>query len=302
MEVLWLGHPDCHDVHRVGAKAATLSRLVASYRIPPGFCVTAAAYAQWAACTGRRPPALATQALPAGLSNALASAYRGLATRCGVADPGVAVRSSAVDEDGATLSFAGQYETYLHVVGVDAVAAAVVRCWTSGRTARALAYRRGQGLSGEGMRLAVLIQQLVLGDAAAVVFSANPVTGSRDEVVINAGWGLGESIVRGTVTPDTYVIRKSDLAVVSRAIADKRRMTVLAPAGTHEVPVPRLQQRTPSIDDGQGRRVGASGPGPGVSHGLARGYRVCLPRPRIVSAPVSAHYDAGCLLSKEVRR
>jgi phosphoenolpyruvate synthase/pyruvate phosphate dikinase len=251
MEVLWLGHPDCHDVNRVGAKAANLSRLVASYRIPPGFCVTAAAYSQWAECTGSSHPALATQAIPAGLYNALASAYRGLAKRCGVADPGVAVRSSAVDEDGATLSFAGQYETYLNVVGVDAVAEAVVRCWTSGRTARALAYRRGQGLSGKGMRLAVLIQQLVLVDAAAVVFSANPVTGSRDEVVINAGWGLGESIVRGTVTPDTYVIRKSDLAVVSRDIAEKRRMTVLAPAGTHEVPVPRRQQRTPSIDDGQ---------------------------------------------------
>src|SRR5215813_2866764 len=132
-----------------------------------------------------------------------------------------------------TRSFAGQYETYLNVVGVDAVAEAVVRCWTSGRTARALAHRRWQGLSGQGMRLAVLIQQLVPGDAAAVVFSANPVTGRRDEVVINAGWGLGESLVRGTVTPDTYVIRKSDFAVVSRAIADKRRMTVLAPAGTH---------------------------------------------------------------------
>ena len=94
------------------------------------------------------------------------------------------------------------------------------------RTARALAYRRGQGLSTEGVRLAVLVQQLVPADAAAVVFSANPVTGSRDEVVIKAGWGLGESIVSGTVTPDTYVIRKSDLAVVSRDIAEKRRMTI----------------------------------------------------------------------------
>ena len=78
-----------------------------------------------------------------------------------------------------------------------------------------------------------------------------PVTGSRDEVVINAGWGLGESIVSGTVTPDTYVIRKSDLVVVSRAIAEKRRMTVLAPTGTHEVPVLRQHQRTSSIDDSQ---------------------------------------------------
>ena len=147
----------------------------------------------------------------------------------------------------------------------------------------------------------MLIQQLVLVDAAAVVFSANPVTGSRDEVVINAGWGLGESIVRGTVTPDTYVIRKSDLAVVSRAIAEKRRMTVLASAGTHEVPVPRRQQRAPSIDDGQGVELARLGMALECSHGLASGYRVYLPRPSIVSAPVSAHYCSGCLLSKELR-
>jgi phosphoenolpyruvate synthase/pyruvate phosphate dikinase len=251
MEVLWLGHADCHDVNRAGAKAAHLSRLTAAYRIPPGFCISAAAYAQWAGCTGDGPPALPPASIPPALYNALALAYRDLTAMCGVADLSVAVRSSAVDEDGATLSFAGQYETYLNIVGVGAVAEAIVRCWTSVRTAQALAYRRGQGLSTQGVRLAVLVQQLVPADAAAVVFSANPVTGNRNEVVINAGWGLGESIVSGTVTPDTYVIRKSDLVVVSRAIAEKRRRTVLAPAGTQEVLVPRQQQRTPSIDAGQ---------------------------------------------------
>jgi phosphoenolpyruvate synthase/pyruvate phosphate dikinase len=84
MEVLWLGHPDCHEVNRVGAKAANLSCLVASYRIPPGFCVTAAAYSQWAECAGSSHPALATQAIPAGLYNALASAYRGPRCSCAV--------------------------------------------------------------------------------------------------------------------------------------------------------------------------------------------------------------------------
>jgi pyruvate,water dikinase len=101
------------------------------------------------------------------------------------------------------------------------------------------------------VRLAVLVQQLVPADAAAVVFSANPVTGNHNEVLINATWGLGESLVGGTVTPDTYVIRKSDLAVVSRDIAEKRRMTVLAHEGTQEVAVPRTQQRSASIDHGQ---------------------------------------------------
>jgi phosphoenolpyruvate synthase/pyruvate phosphate dikinase len=251
MEILWLGHADCHDVNRAGAKAAHLSRLAAAYRIPPGFCISAAAYAQWAGCIGDGHSALPTASIPLALYNALASAYRDLAAMGGGVNLSVAVRSSAVDEDGATRSFAGQYETYLNIVGVDAVAEAVVQCWASVRTTRALAYRQEQGLSVAGVRLAVLVQQLIPADAAAVVFSANPVTGSRDEVVINAGWGLGESIVSGTVTPDTYVIRKSDLAVVCRDIAEKRRMTVLAPTGTHEVPVPRRHQRTPSMDDGQ---------------------------------------------------
>ncbi|HSF34353.1 MAG TPA: PEP/pyruvate-binding domain-containing protein [Candidatus Tectomicrobia bacterium] len=251
MEVLWLGHSDCHDVHRVGAKAANLSRLAACYRIPPGFCVSAEAYSRWVAFTNSSRPASPAQAISRPLYNALASAYRSLAAMCGVSDPKVAVRSSAVEEDGATRSFAGQYETYLNIVGVDAVAEAVVRCWTSVRTDRVLAYHRELGMTIEGVRLAVLVQQLIPADTSAVVFSANPVTGSRDEVVINAGWGLGESIVSGTVTPDSYVIRKSDLAVVSCDIAEKRRMTVLTHEGTQEVPVPRGQQRSPSIDDTQ---------------------------------------------------
>jgi len=120
----------------------------------------------------------------------------------------VAVRSSALDEDGAGASFAGQHETYLNVVGAAAVAEAVARCWASVRSSRALEYRRRQGFPLDGARIAVLVQQLIPADVSSVVFSANPVTGSRDEVMINASWGLGESIVGGTVTPDTYVVRR----------------------------------------------------------------------------------------------
>jgi phosphoenolpyruvate synthase/pyruvate phosphate dikinase len=251
MEVLWLGHADCHDVNRAGAKAAHLSRLASRYRIPPGFCITAQAYCQWAELIDSTRPASPTPSILLALADALASAYRDLGEICGVADPRVAVRSSAVDEDGFTHSFAGQHETYLNIVGAHAVAEAVVRCWISVRTARALAYRQQQGLSVAGAGLAVLIQQLVPADASAVVFSANPITRSNDEVMINASWGLGESIVSGTVTPDTYIVRKSDLAIGFRDIAEKRRMTVLAQHGTHEVPVPCRHQKTPSIDDGQ---------------------------------------------------
>jgi phosphoenolpyruvate synthase/pyruvate phosphate dikinase len=162
-----------------------------------------------------------------------------------------AVRSSAVDEDGATASFAGQHETYLNIVGAEAIIQAVIRCWESARSEHALEYRRRQGLSIEHVQIAVLVQQLVASDVSAVVFSANPITGHRDEVVINASWGLGESIVGGTVTPDTFVVRKSDLAVIQRVIADKQRMTVSAPRGTREVEVPRFLRKEVSLNDEQ---------------------------------------------------
>jgi pyruvate,water dikinase len=118
-------------------------------------------------------------------------------------------------------------------------------------TKRALAYRQWQRASLAATCLSVLVQQLVPADVSAVVFSANPVSGCDQEVMINASWGLGESLVGGTVTPDTFIVRKSDLVIDGRDIADKRRMTVLTPHGTHEVPVPREHQQRPSIDDVQ---------------------------------------------------
>jgi pyruvate,water dikinase len=144
-----------------------------------------------------------------------------------------------VDEDGALASFAGQHESYLNVVGAAAVGQAVARCWSSGQVERAVAYRRQRGLTAEGAGVGVLVQHLVPADVSAVVFSANPVSGSRDEIVITASWGLGESIVGGTTTPDTYVVRKDTVTLVSREIGQKASMTVLMPSGTREVDVPR---------------------------------------------------------------
>ena len=152
----------------------------------------------------------------------------------------VAVRSSVVDEDGTIVSFAGIHETYLNVAGTEAILQAIVRCWESARSPRALEYRRQQGLSLENVQLAVLVQQLIVSDVSIVAFSMNPITLNRAEVMINASWGLGESLVSGTVTPDTFVVRKSDLEVTSQTIADKGRMTVAVSGGTREVDVPRF--------------------------------------------------------------
>ena len=235
-EIVWLGAEACAATGVVGGKAANLSRLAGLHDVPPGFCLTARAFAS------ERP------SLPVDLRAELAAAYRELGTRAGVAAPRVAVRSSAVDEDGADASFAGQHETYLNVVGEDAVAEAVVRCWESAASPRALEYRRQRGMACTPA-VAVLVQQMVPADVSAVAFSANPITGARDEVVINASWGLGESIVGGTVTPDCYVVK--DDAVISRAIADKLRMTVADEQGTREVDVPRFLRARPALEDGQ---------------------------------------------------
>jgi phosphoenolpyruvate synthase/pyruvate phosphate dikinase len=244
--VLWLGEPSCGDPELVGGKAASLSRLAAQYRVPPGFCLPASLCARWAGRAGGGGPSA-----PAELMDRVGAAYDLLADRCGRPDPPVAVRSSATDEDGATASFAGQYESFLNVAGADAVVEAIVRCWAVATSAHLTSYRQRHGLSEAGVLLPILVQQLVLADVAAVAFSANPVTGQRGEVMIDASWGLGESIVGGSVTPDTYVVRRTDRAILRRSVGAKRRMTLPVACGTREVDVPPPLQGAPALDDGQ---------------------------------------------------
>lgn len=236
MELVWLGDDDAHDPAVVGGKAASLSRLAAHHRVPPGFALPAHTLALAA-------PELARGVVPGPLRRLLDDGYARL-------EGGrVAVRSSAVDEDGDEHSFAGQHETFLNVEGGDAIAEAVLRCFASAFTARALDYRLHVGLPVDHIALAVLVQRQILADSAAVVFSANPVNGRVDELVINASYGLGESIVGGTTTPDTFVVRKSDLELLSRTIGEKRRMTVPVAGGTREVETPALLRGLPSITD-----------------------------------------------------
>lgn len=240
MEVRWLGAGNCHDGAVVGGKAASLSRLASAFPVPPGFVV----------------PALAVgSALAPAVVDAIDAAYVELGFQCGDPEPSVAVRSSALDEDGAESSFAGQHDTYLNVRGARAVVDAVHRCIQSAASVEAVSYRSTRGLTASDIRIAVLVQQLVPADAAAVAFSANPVTGDRDELMITSNWGLGESVVGGTVTPDTFVVRKAGLQLGVRDIAFKTEMTVRTELGTTEVPVPAELQTLPSLDDSQIRHI-----------------------------------------------
>ncbi|HEX7185794.1 MAG TPA: PEP/pyruvate-binding domain-containing protein [Thermoanaerobaculia bacterium] len=248
MQISWLGNQACHDPTRSGRKAAILSRLAAAdHPVPPGFCLTALrCFANPAA------PTCAT--LPAPLRGELKAAYERLCSRCGSADVPVAVRSSACDEDGAEASCAGQYESLLNVSGVEAVAEAVIRCWSSATSAHATSYRRERGLP-DAASLAVLVQQLVLADVSVVAFSANPVTGERNEVVIEATWGLGASLVGGAVTPDLYTVSRNRPRIIHRRLGEKALMTIRAPGGTREIEVPRVLRDRLTLSDGQAIEV-----------------------------------------------
>lgn len=142
-------------------------------------------------------------------------------------------------EDLPEMSFAGQQETYLNMRGEAMVLDAVKRCWASLWTARAIGYRACHNITPQDVSLAVVVQILVPADAAGILFTANPLTGARSQMMINAAWGLGEAIVGGHVTPDTLVVDKASGKVVEQKISKKDVMTICTLDGTREEPVPK---------------------------------------------------------------
>ncbi len=271
-----------------GGKGASLARLVvAGLPVPDGFHVTTAAYQQFvaendlqsriqaalqtadpaqpatleAASTQIRP-LFAQAAIPPAIIAEIEVAYASLNKASCILPPAscpVAVRSSATAEDLPDLSFAGQQETYLNVQGAEAVLNAVRRCWASLWTARAIGYRMQHGIDQETVSLAVIVQQLVPAEAAGVMFTANPFTGQRDQVMIGAAWGLGESVVGGTVTPDMLTLDKATGQVTARDTADKQVMTVRTSSGTTEQPTPEALRRAPVLDDTQAAELARLG-------------------------------------------
>jgi pyruvate,water dikinase len=259
------------DLETVGGKGASLARLTnAGLPVPDGFHITTAAYRQFVSAnhlqTGilaalgevdaSRPASLesasrairrlfAGATLPAELASAIVDAYGSLPG----ANPPVAVRSSATAEDLPEASFAGQQETYLNIRGADRLLAAVKNCWASLWTGRAISYRLRQGIPPESVALAVVVQLLVNAEAAGILFTANPLNARRDELVINAAWGLGEAVVGGAVTPDTIAVRKADRKIIRRETADKQVMTVRTENGTAEQPVPDGLRNIPVLSD-----------------------------------------------------
>jgi rifampicin phosphotransferase len=248
--------PQTFDAGLAGGKAANLGRLTgAGFPVPLGFVVGTSAYTAFAEAAGL-PDLIArtlagidpedsdrldragetiraafTEApLPADLSGGVLAAYAALGT-----DAYVAVRSSGTAEDLAEASFAGLHDTYLDVRGEGEVLGAVRRCWASLWTARAIAYRQSRGFDRASVALAVVVQLMVEPEVAGVMFTANPATTATDEIVINANWGLGESVVAGIATPDQFEVKSGTLKVLDRRLGAKERRVVRAPGGSGTV-------------------------------------------------------------------
>jgi pyruvate,water dikinase len=265
---------------QVGGKGASLSNLLAGgFLVPGGFCVTADGYRHFVESAGLEeqvqsvlasadlgtPIGLANSAeqvaslvaatpLPDNLREQISEAYDSLTAMTGVA---CAVRSSAVSEDGSAASFAGLYESYLNVQGVVDVLRCIGRCYASLWSERAVRYRSSHGAGGSDEAMAVVVMGLVQSETSGIAFTAHPVTGDRNQVVINASWGLGEAVVSGMVTPDSFVVSKDTGKLLERDIYPKELAIYPHPdsGGTFERHLSSEQAKMPSLSDDQACEV-----------------------------------------------
>lgn len=262
--VLWLDEDGATSGELVGGKFSSLAEMRhAGFGVPSAFAVTTTAYRCFLSAASLADSAAAVRGdlaaaaelrsaiesapLPDVLTEAISAGYERLCDDAGSADIPVAVRSSGVAEDLADASFAGQYETYLWVMGRDAVLEHVRRCWTGLFGDAVLTYRPG-GSAGD-TAMAVVVQQLVQPRAAGVMFTLDPVTGDRSKIVIEAAWGLGEAVVSGEVTPDRFRVDKVTLEPVDRVISDKETEVRFEPGlGVGPAAVPDDRRKEPCLD------------------------------------------------------
>jgi pyruvate,water dikinase len=261
---------DARRLPDVGGKGANLGELtLAGLPVPPGFCVTTAAYRDFVrtsgelnamldaldlathedlgtigALGGRIREHLGALAMPAGIRSAVLAAWRELGT-----GHAYAVRSSATAEDLPSASFAGQQDTFLNVRGDEPLLEAVRRCWASLFTDRAIAYRAKHGFGHRTVLLAVVVQRMVVPEASGIMFTADPITGHRKTVCIDASFGLGEALVAGLVTADLYQVR-AGVIVTKRVSRKTLAIRPLPDGGTvTETLAPEEQERQALPDD-----------------------------------------------------
>ncbi|SEA32619.1 pyruvate, water dikinase [Thalassobacillus cyri] len=240
------------DIPLVGGKGANLGELInGGVKVPPGFCVTAKAYSDFIAERNLDKYILELvngldienheqlQIISAEIRNLILTtdilepiemeirkAYAQFQRNLQVDDLYVAVRSSATAEDLPEASFAGQQDTYLEIEGIAEVIHHIKKCWASLWTARAIYYREKQYFDHFDVSLSAVVQKMVNSKKAGVLFTSNPITEDHNQMMINASWGLGESVVSGMVSPDEYIVDKSNNQVIEKHIATKNFLIV----------------------------------------------------------------------------
>jgi pyruvate,water dikinase len=163
----------------------------------------------------------------------------------------VAVRSSATAEDSASAAWAGQLDTYLNTTEAELLTN-VQRCWASLFTPRAIFYRFEKQLHETKISVAVVIQKMVNSDASGIAFSVHPVTEDRNQLIIEAGFGLGEAIVSGQITPDSYVVTKEPREIFDKNVATKDRGMFRKEGGGNDwQEIPKEKQEAQTLDDAQ---------------------------------------------------
>ncbi|SHE93386.1 phosphoenolpyruvate synthase [Seinonella peptonophila] len=255
------------DVEIVGGKGANLGEMTrAGFPIPSGFCLTTEAYRlfsnqspnllHWLEQLDQLKPEeqaeieqwgkkIRTHLRQLTLQTELIAEIRAAFNRLGQ-DQFYAVRSSATAEDLPTASFAGQQDTYLNVRGERALIEAIQNCFISLFTDRAITYRSKQHFSHQSVSLSVVVQEMVLPEVSGILFTADPVSGDREVVSIDASYGLGEALVSGWVSPDLYQIRRGQ--VIKEQIAEKKiAILPLESGGTERIELPKRKQKAPAL-------------------------------------------------------
>ena len=222
---------DAIDPALSGGKSVNLAAMIrAGLPVPDGFVVTTAAFQARGG----------NDSIPAALAAQIREAYEKLGC------PLVAARSSATAEDMAGASMAGQYETYLNLATPEALLEAISKCWMSVRNDRVKSYLAEQGIAPDSVAMAVVVQRLVPAEVAGVLFTTNPRTGDPGEMLIEASWGLGESVVSGEVQPDIIRVGTALGDVLDYAVADKR--VRLLPGAAEMEDVPADQRKRACLD------------------------------------------------------
>ena len=282
--VVWFRDVDKDDIALVGGKGANLGELTrAGLPVPPGFIVTSEAYFDFIegadldiqiekllkgldvndskklnAAAVAMQKAILSKPMPQSIAKEISSAYQHLYTK-GSSNFYVAVRSSATAEDLPEASFAGVQKTFLNISGTENVLKAVRMSWASLFEARAIYYRKINNFDDLKVGLAVPVQKMVQSEKSGIMFTVEPVTNDKEKIVIEAGWGLGEAIVSGSVTPDRYVVNKKDLQILIKEINQQDwKITKVGEADKH-VTVPQNEQKVQKLSDEEIKKLAEFG-------------------------------------------